>query len=389
MFQFSQKVVEHLPNAGGGGWGLLSGRERQGTGEGTAGRKDLGLQRRVRADLRGPGYGAFAAERGAQRGCWALPGHPKLKHLSIWFELWLKACLLISPCRRRGVGADGASPAPERDPEPGGGHHGVGPGSTRRAFLSRLGQAAPCPASSISFALIKPRCPLFVLQEPWASQAPSASVWWFALRSVRSDQSPLGSCGCPGGSGTCPLGIPAGQCLRRCAWSGSPGAGSLHSAPCIWYCPAPSLRGPSVSWGPASAAASLTTPPPPAMWGCLGAASHLMRTPGAAWSWGPGGSPAAWRAPPCRASRVLLGFCFPRSQACCASWRPCVRAVLDCGPRGDGPRQAPPPSGSLWLTSWASGPADRPCSPEQPPLGGGPACISTEALAPRGGVLGA
>lgn len=186
-----------------------------------------------------------------------------MKHLSIWFELWLTACLLISPCCPRGVGADGASPAPERDPEPGGGRRGVGPGSTRRAFLSRLGQAAPCPASSISFALIKPRCPLFVLQEPWCLRLPSASVWWFALRSVRSDQNPLGSCGCPGGSGTCPLGIPAGQCLRRCPRSGSPGAGSLRSAPCIRYCPAHPLRGPSVSWGPASAAASLTPGPPP------------------------------------------------------------------------------------------------------------------------------
>lgn len=39
-----------------------------------AGRKDLGLPSRVWADLGGPGYSAVTAERGAERGCWALPG---------------------------------------------------------------------------------------------------------------------------------------------------------------------------------------------------------------------------------------------------------------------------------------------------------------------------
>lgn len=217
--------------------------------EGRAGRKDLGLQSRVWADRGRPGYSAVTAERGAERGCWALPGRPKLKRLSIWFELWLTACVLISPCRPRGVGADGAGPAPEwapalgQDPEPGDGHHGAGPGSTRTGLPLQAWSSCPEPSLQHFLCFDQTQVPLVC-----ASGAMGVSG---------SPQPPCGGLSCAqcgqtralwGFRGVPPPGHTCRAVFEVLSRERQPlGPGSLYSAPCTPYHPAHPPHSPSVS----------------------------------------------------------------------------------------------------------------------------------------------
>lgn len=110
-----------------------------------------------------------------------------------------------------------------------------------------------------------------------------------------------------------------------------------------------------------------------------------MCTPGAAWSWGSGGSLAAWRAPS-RAEPLgcSWGSAFPAAKpASGGGGRVCTP------PRTVGTWRRPEAGSSSSGVTVADLWGTRPCSPERPPLGGGPACISTKALALWGGVLGA
>lgn len=186
-----------------------------------------------------------------------------MKRLSIWFELWLTACLLISPCHPRGVELTEPArpgPAPERAPAPGPGAAAVewGRAQPGQAFLSGRGRAAPCPAYSVCRDQVQvPRALPSVPPEPRARlrRLPACGLPCAQCGQTRT----LWGAGVPWGSGTCP---------RACLQGGSPGAGvppvcSPHPAS---SCPPP--HGPSASRGPASAAASLTPPRPcGAAWG--------------------------------------------------------------------------------------------------------------------------
>ena len=229
-------MVARLPNAGGGSWGLLS---RSGT-QATAGRKGLGLQRRVRVDLGGDQAMRLLQLEGAQSG--RAPGRPELKHLNIWFELWLTACLLISPCRPRGVKV--TEPARPSSARPlsvpllrAQGRplwSGAGLSQDRP---SSLGVAGLPRAQPPAFAVIRSRCLwccCSCLRSRGRVGGSCLLVVGPVLSAVRPE--PSGELGCPGAQG------------------GSPGAGvppvcSLRPAS---SCPPP--HSPSASWGLASAA---------------------------------------------------------------------------------------------------------------------------------------
>ena len=236
-----------------------------------------------------------------------------------------------------GAGPSQLGPAPERAPAPGPGAAAVewGRAQPGQAFLSGRGQAAPSPASSVCSDQIQvPLVLLFVPPEPRARRRLLPACGWPCAQCGQTRT--LWGAGVPWGSGRQPRGR---------------GPSRLLAAPGIIL---PTAAQPVCVLGPGLRSTSLTPPRPcGATWGCIPSDVH----PWGGVELGSWGTPAAWRGPPCRVSGVLLGFCLPRRQAYCVRWRPCVHTALDGGPRGDGLREAPPPSGSLWLTTGAPGPA--------------------------------